>query len=465
MADRKALVVAINDYPGTENDLPSCVDDAKSVTELLQSQPYGFQDVRTFLDGEATIKAVTEGLNWLFGEHGQGDGTRVTPDDRLVFYYSGHEFRTEKDGVLRECLCLYDSFFFDEQLNKQTQELPPGIFTVMLDSCHSGGMDKRFFETLSAHDGSAEETVERVRVKTWMPEPAELVKLFAAEEESIPFKPFGCATIKPRRTTPAGAKRYTGAATKVNLAKESAEGQVNGLMITACQADQTASASSSQTQGKSAFTFCLLNAYKKLANGLPSLDSLSSDKLFETVTQDLAALQFKQTPTLIEPPNAQGLRSRSFLTLQPIAQPPAEAPPPSSTPDAATSSAQDGTTSVPGKGFQPLATPGQASPTNHMTNQGDQTMNSTTSTYPMNDSDAKMLQAVLPAILPSSCSIVARISSYFSVDTGTSCEKPCRFGELVRKESRHAEYADDWLDLGRQLVGVNALRIATNYCR
>jgi hypothetical protein len=40
MASRRALVVAINDYPGSANDLPSCVEDAKGVTELLQSEPF-----------------------------------------------------------------------------------------------------------------------------------------------------------------------------------------------------------------------------------------------------------------------------------------------------------------------------------------------------------------------------------------------------------------------------------------
>jgi caspase domain-containing protein len=116
----------------------------------LQSEHYGFQEVRNCLDGEATIKTVTEGLQWLFGKNSQGEGTQVTSEDRLAFYYSGHGFRTEKDGVLRECLCLYDGFFFDDELGKHTQGPQPGIFTVVLDSCHSGGMDKRFFETLSS---------------------------------------------------------------------------------------------------------------------------------------------------------------------------------------------------------------------------------------------------------------------------------------------------------------------------
>jgi hypothetical protein len=134
-----------------------------------------------------------------------------------------------------------------------------------------------------------------------------------------------------------------------------------------------------------------------LGNDPASLESLSSDSLFNTVTQELAALQFKQTPVLIEPPNAPGLRSRSFLTLQPIAQAPAGASPASATRDVATS--------APGKGFQPSATTTQSSPTNETTNQGDQPMAATqvsnmASTYAMSDSEEKMLKAVLPAVLP-----------------------------------------------------------------
>ena len=158
MARRKALIMAINDYPESANDLPSCVEDAKGITALLQSDPYAFQEVRTFLDGEATIKTVMEGLDWLFGKNSRDEGIQVTSEDRLVFYYSGHGFRTNKDGVLKECLCLHDGFFFAETLNHQTQDLPPGIFTMVLDSCHSGGMDKRFFETLSSNGSTAQKT-------------------------------------------------------------------------------------------------------------------------------------------------------------------------------------------------------------------------------------------------------------------------------------------------------------------
>lgn len=121
-ASRKALIVAINDYPdGSANDLPSCIDDAKAMTELLKAAPYEFQEIRTHLDAEATIQNVTDSLNWLF-EGSSQHRTQMGPDDRLVFYYNGHGFRTEQDGILRECLCLYDGFFFDKELNARDRK-------------------------------------------------------------------------------------------------------------------------------------------------------------------------------------------------------------------------------------------------------------------------------------------------------------------------------------------------------
>src|SRR5215813_2756908 len=50
MATRKALVVGINDYGGPPNDLPSCVNDANAITQLLQSK-HGFKEVHTVRDG------------------------------------------------------------------------------------------------------------------------------------------------------------------------------------------------------------------------------------------------------------------------------------------------------------------------------------------------------------------------------------------------------------------------------
>ncbi|HEX3763074.1 MAG TPA: caspase family protein [Kofleriaceae bacterium] len=389
--NRKALVVGINDYPGEANDLPSCVDDAKSFSELLRAEPYGFQDIRTLLDGQATIKAVSDGLAWLCGQSSPGGAPQDTSPERLVFYYSGHGFRTEKDGVLRECLCLQDGFFFDNELVNQTQGLPPGVLTIILDSCHSGGMNKRFFEALAGPGNGSKEPVERVRVKTWMPEAAELVKLFKTEDEAIPFKPFGCAVIPPR--TAAKGKQVAGAAAKVKQAKESAEAQVNGLLITACQADQTASASSSQTQGRSAFTFCLLSSIGKLGQTPPGVDGLATSELFQTVAQELASYQFQQTPALIEPPSSPGLSSRTFVTLQPVTGSSADASQPAVRPAPQPGAAAPQT----GKGGPQAMPPGGTATTT--TSQGDSSMTTQSPDSAVNEADAA-LRAVLPVLLP-----------------------------------------------------------------
>lgn len=291
--NQRALIVAIDDYPGAANDLPSCVEDSKAITALLKTAPYGFEEIVTYTDEQATLANVTAGLKWLFGNQ-----TSLTANDRLVFYFSGHGYRTEKDGLLRECLCLHDGFLFDRELSQTTQSLPVGILTVILDCCHAGGMEKNFREVLTTGEKSGK-PAEATRIKNWFPEGEEFAKTFAAEQSILPVKAFGCVpsevpeflTSKPKSGSP----------------------EVNGLLITACRAEQTASASSSQTQGKSAFTYSVLEAISQnVANAV-----VSNSQLFDRVSAVLSSLKFKQIPVLHEPANAPGLKNKSFISLQP----------------------------------------------------------------------------------------------------------------------------------------------------
>jgi hypothetical protein len=281
----KSLVVAIDDYPGHANDLPSCVEDSKAMTALLRSAPYGFEEITTYINEQATLANVKAGLNWLFS-----NPTALTANDRLVLYFSGHGYRTEKDGSLRECLCLHDGFLFDGELMQLTQSLPPGILSIILDCCHAGGMEKNFREVLLT-DEKSREPDEIVRIKTWFPEGEAF-----AEQSALPFKPFGCFPVFGQEFAPE---------------QKSMNPQVNGLLITACRAEQTASASSSQTQGKSAFTYSVLEALKQIG----TTAVVSNSQLFEKASAILSSLKFKQIPVLYEPINILG---QSFITLQPI---------------------------------------------------------------------------------------------------------------------------------------------------
>jgi Caspase domain len=298
---QKALIVGIDDYPGVGNDLPSCIKDAQSITALLQSAPYGFEEIATYTNEQATIANVTAGLKWLFA-----DQTSLSSNDRLVFYFSGHGYRTEKGGILRECMCLHDGFMFDAELTQITQSLPSGILTVILDCCHAGGMEKKFLTELMA-EGESGQPAETTRIKNWFPPGEEFAKTFAAEQSTLPVKQFGCSILTP---LPGSGVGFWGKGMDMDPSlPKSAEPEINGLLITACRADQTASASSSQTQGNSAFTYCLLEVIKKL--GAP----VSSSQLFDLVSANLATLKFKQVPVLYEPANALGLRTKQFITF------------------------------------------------------------------------------------------------------------------------------------------------------
>ena len=100
---KKALIVGINNYPGTVNDLPSCIDDAKNFEELISQKPFGFTAIKRLRDAKATVKAVEDGLKWLFKD--------AKSDDQLVFFYSGHGYTAAKNNVFEEYLCFYDGLF------------------------------------------------------------------------------------------------------------------------------------------------------------------------------------------------------------------------------------------------------------------------------------------------------------------------------------------------------------------
>lgn len=372
--NQRALIVGIDDYPGAGNDLPSCIKDAKAIAALLQSEPYGFKEIVTYTNEQATIANVTAGLKWLFG-----DRTSLTANDRLVFYFSGHGYRTQKDGLLRECLCLHDGFLFDTELTQTTQSLPVGILTVILDCCHAGGMEKNFYEVLMAEEKSGK-PAETARIKTWFPEGEEFAKTFEAEQLKLPVKPFGGFSLEETL----GIPRIIGAIAPMPWmnrstshqdldAQKSAGPAVNGLLITACRADQTASASSSQTQGNSAFTYGLLEALKQLGANA----SVSSSHLCERVSTILASLKFKQIPVLHEPINAPGLKNKSFITLQPTLE-----------------------ATTPAKSFDPSASI-------HSTitqSKGEQTMSNVptpalTLNRPLTEADAKFCSAVMQSCL------------------------------------------------------------------
>lgn len=138
---RTALCVAINNYPGTSNDLRGCINDAKDWGSLLTSQ-YGFT-VSYLLDSAATVKNVTTALKNLIAQAVSGDA--------VVFTYSGHgsnvpDKNSDETDKRDECICLYDAFLIDDDIRAILNSIKPGVkFTVVSDSCFSGTVTRAVF--------------------------------------------------------------------------------------------------------------------------------------------------------------------------------------------------------------------------------------------------------------------------------------------------------------------------------
>jgi len=140
---RKALLVGINDYPGTQNDLQGCVNDTTNVYDVLVKY-FGFApaDIVLLTNSRARKAAIVDGLKSLVAGASRGDS--------LVFQYSGHGSQVrdtdgdELEDGKDEVLCPYDfdwngGFIRDDDLAEIIGGLAPGAhLEVVLDSCHSG---------------------------------------------------------------------------------------------------------------------------------------------------------------------------------------------------------------------------------------------------------------------------------------------------------------------------------------
>jgi hypothetical protein len=145
---RYALLVGIDDYPGTGSDLRGPVEDAR-IMELVLVEKYGFdpQNVVTLNDSEATRVNIAQGVAQHLGQAG--------PDGVAVFFYSGHGTQIgenigltgaldpEPRGEGDEALYIYghtseSSVLLDEELGFLMETLQAGRSLVVVDACFSG---------------------------------------------------------------------------------------------------------------------------------------------------------------------------------------------------------------------------------------------------------------------------------------------------------------------------------------
>jgi hypothetical protein len=143
-----ALLIAISDYPGTDNDLEGAPQN--TIAAMRQAIGDWFDEVRYLSDGQATKAGILDGMNSFLGQAG--------PADTVYIQFAGHGHRVldtngdETDGY-DETICPYDSvtaaneivpgrLITDDELATALSTLRAKRAVLVLDSCYSGTMER-----------------------------------------------------------------------------------------------------------------------------------------------------------------------------------------------------------------------------------------------------------------------------------------------------------------------------------
>lgn len=136
---KRAVVVGINDYSvqGFTN-LQGCVRDADAMYHLLVDA-FLFDPSQVFLykDARASSSTILQALNYILSVS--------EPGDVACFYYAGHGglHPSNTPGAFYQTIIPHSGrFITDWDLWQAGGQLRPSEvnFTIILDSCHSGGM-------------------------------------------------------------------------------------------------------------------------------------------------------------------------------------------------------------------------------------------------------------------------------------------------------------------------------------
>ena len=146
--ERYALLVGIDDYPGSGSDLRGPVNDVSLIHEVLTNR-FGFaeKNIVTLLDEQATRANVANGIVQHLGQAG--------PDGAAVFFFSGHGTQMGKNvgigppldpeprGQGDEALVVHgsnraSSILLDEELGYLIESIGAGRSLVLVDACFSG---------------------------------------------------------------------------------------------------------------------------------------------------------------------------------------------------------------------------------------------------------------------------------------------------------------------------------------
>ena len=265
---KRALLIGINKYQIAGADLRGCVNDVKDLSAaLIEFYDFRKQDITELLDGQATQKAIKDGIKALLRGAKKGDV--------LVLHYSGHGSNVPDDAKNRdeadgrdEILCPtdlnWDDPLRDDWLRTTFDTLPAGVnFTIIMDCCHSGTNTR---------------AIEPPDVKV--------------KQRYLP-SPWGIAATESGRSLP---KKVTGglrrSARSSRKSKDIVNAKLPEVLITGCRDTQTSADAFINGRFNGALTFALVDAIRK------GKGRLTYRQLHDRAAAVLKAREFEQVPQL-----------------------------------------------------------------------------------------------------------------------------------------------------------------------
>lgn len=135
------VFAGISDYPGSQNDLDNCAEDATKLAQALRRSNLMTENQQIVLtDAQVTTGAIRNAMRQM--------SVDVGPNDIFVFFYSGHGSQRpnsrdprEIDGI-DESIFLYDDALLDDEMGQLFDGIQGRLAVLSLDSCFSGGFSK-----------------------------------------------------------------------------------------------------------------------------------------------------------------------------------------------------------------------------------------------------------------------------------------------------------------------------------
>jgi hypothetical protein len=127
-----AVVIGINDYPGSSNDLNSAVNDANDVVQAFQSLGVTGDHILALRDGQVTRSTLLQSISWL--------ASKTAPNAVAAFFYAGHVRKAAHGN--EEIVTSDGSAVSDAELARALDRVQATRAWIGIAACFGGGFDE-----------------------------------------------------------------------------------------------------------------------------------------------------------------------------------------------------------------------------------------------------------------------------------------------------------------------------------